>query len=68
MFGIFARKGVILRRRTGDWHMYVISAFAGVVGGFYIGLEPLRELQVDRLRKDATEKAARREDDSGEKK
>ena len=33
MFGN-AAKGVVLRRRTGDWHMYVISAFAGVVGGF----------------------------------
>ena len=50
MFGN-AAKGVVLRRRTGDWHMYVISAFAGVVGGFYIWLEPLRQLQLEGIRK-----------------
>ena len=55
MFGN-AAKGVVLRRRTGDWHMYVISAFAGVVGGCYIWLEPLRELQMKSLAKDAAAK------------
>ena len=61
MFGN-AAKGVVLRRRTGDWHMYVISAFAGVVGGFYIWLEPLRELQMNSLAKDAAEAKAAKED------
>ena len=41
----------MLRRRAGDWHMYVIGAFAGVVGGFYIWLEPLRQLQLEGIRK-----------------
>lgn len=61
MFGN-AAKGVVLRRRTGDWHMYVISAFAGVVGGFYIWLEPLRELQMNSLAKDAAAAKAAKED------
>ena len=60
MFGN-AAKGVVLRRRTGDWHMYVISAFAGVVGGFYIWLEPLRELQMNSLARDAAEAKAAKE-------
>ena len=31
MFGLFRQsKGIVLRRRAGDWHVYVISAFAGV--------------------------------------
>ena len=49
---LFRQKtGVVLRRRAGDWHMYVIGAFAGVVGGFYIWLEPLRQLQLEGIRK-----------------
>ena len=45
---LFRQKtGVVLRRRAGDWHMYVIGAFAGVIGGFYIWLEPLRQLQLE---------------------
>ena len=49
---LFRQKtGVVLRRRAGDWHMYVIGAFAGVIGGFYIWLEPLRQLQLEGIRK-----------------
>ena len=49
---LFRQKtGVVLRRRAGDWHMYVIGAFAGVIGGFYIWLEPLRQLQLEGMRK-----------------
>ena len=56
MLGLFGKsRGVVLRRRAGDWHMYVISGFAGIIGGFYIWLEPLRELQVASLQKDAAE-------------
>jgi len=59
MFGLFRQsKGIVLRRRAGDWHVYVISAFAGVVGGFYIWLEPLKALQDERLAKDAAAAAA----------
>ena len=54
---LFRQKtGVVLRRRAGDWHMYVIGAFAGVVGGFYIWLEPLRQLQLEGIRKANEEK------------
>lgn len=45
------QQGVVLRRRSGDWHMYVIGGFAGLIGGFYIWLEPLRQMQLERLRK-----------------
>ena len=58
-FSQFARGGgVVLRRRAGDWHMYAISGFAGIIGGFYIWLEPLRALQLESLQKDAAEAAA----------
>ena len=51
-FSQFARGGgVVLRRRTSDWHMYAISGFAGIIGGFYIWLEPLRQMQLEGLRK-----------------
>ena len=44
---LFRQKtGVVLRRRAGDWHMYVIGAFAGVVGGVFFRLDPQRQLQV----------------------
>ena len=49
-------KRQVLRRRAGDWHMYVIGAFAGVIGGFYIWLEPLRQLQLEGIRKANEEK------------
>ena len=38
---LFRQKTGVVLRRAGDWHMYVIGAFAGVIGGFYIWLEPL---------------------------
>ena len=55
LLGAFGKssRGVVLRRRAGDWHMYAISGFAGIIGGFYIWLEPLRELQLESLQKDA---------------